>query len=785
MTPHSYSIDSQAKSSDLAGKILSANAPPEIATAIAAVEAHLNSHFPEQNRHFFSIAFPALICKFFGFDDSSAAQKPGWIDTVSSSNDSELAGKVFGLLSPNGTLMNLIMAVDRLSLVKYVFPVERLPEWVRFMLSSERDCRVLVDICPLFKGRIKEDEIKCNFQVQLNVFEYFMFWFAYYPVCRGKSENLGTVSIRRSRKFSLENWASSFPVLASSSKRNPEQKNECNLYLRLLYAYLRSFVPMDDLNVHQPYRISLLHYSTSYDDSALLRAEFLVNTLVHYWLVDNDFSPLSVNVCKSFGVSFPFRSVLGEMPPASGLGKAVQLFVKYVNFSSLVATEGSSQVETGGNSVYKKFDSGVKSRDIASVLPNLPSGGSWNSYIQRPLYRFILRTFLFCPVESSMKNISEVFSIWTSYIQPWRLSKEELAELDAMMDDSKKSQGKGSDQSNQRQYSPIWEGYVLSNYLFYSSMVMHFIGFAHKFLHADPETIVNMVSKVTDILTASRGMLELIKNVNSVFHSKSAGSGKLSLNSLSKFVPQIREQLLDWEDGLGETDADGSFLHENWNGDLRLFSDGEDGGPQLLQLFILRAEAELPAVSGDNLANNLQCLASLKSRVRILFGDNVVKQPPVSPGVKPHQQSRDELFKPRRMGSGSPTNTKYKGDWMKRPITDDEVAWLAKLLIQLSTWLNKTLGLDQAEDTQHDNTTCSYVEVPGDVMIEYGMPESLKAVILSLASWFLTLRLAIARLMVRHGLKVNLRVFASKKFVMVVLVCILFSMLRRAFRSLC
>lgn len=40
----------------------------------------------------------------------------------------------------------------------------------------------------------------------------------------------------------------------------------------------------------------------------------------------------------------------------------------------------------------------------------------------------------------------------------------------------------------------------------------------------------------------------------------------------------------DWEDGLSETDADGSFLHENWNKDLRLFSDGEDGGQKLLQV---------------------------------------------------------------------------------------------------------------------------------------------------------------------------------------------------------
>jgi hypothetical protein len=40
----------------------------------------------------------------------------------------------------------------------------------------------------------------------------------------------------------------------------------------------------------------------------------------------------------------------------------------------------------------------------------------------------------------------------------------------------------------------------------------------------------------------------------------------------------------DWEDGLTETDADGSFLHENRNSDLRLFSSGEDGAYHLLQV---------------------------------------------------------------------------------------------------------------------------------------------------------------------------------------------------------
>lgn len=47
----------------------------------------------------------------------------------------------------------------------------------------------------------------------------------------------------------------------------------------------------------------------------------------------------------------------------------------------------------------------------------------------------------------------------------------------------------------------------------------------------------------------------------------------------------LRVTWQDWEDGLSENDADGSFLHENWNKDLKLFDNGEDGGSQLLQVF--------------------------------------------------------------------------------------------------------------------------------------------------------------------------------------------------------
>ncbi|XWS49709.1 hypothetical protein CRYUN_Cryun12cG0026500 [Craigia yunnanensis] len=508
--------------------------------------------------------------------------------------------------------MNSISAVDQHSLVKYVFPVERLPEWVRFMLSNEKDCRILSDLCPLFKGKVKQDSIMgSSCQIQLSVFEYYLFWFAYYPVCKGNSENLGSNSVKGSDKFRLENWAHSIWGFSGSNKREMEQKFEGNLYIQLLYAYLRAFVPIFDLGAHKPYRSSILNYSLKCDGSVIFRAKFLVDTFVHYWLVDNDFSPLPVNVIKSFGVSLPFRSVLGETPPTSGLGEVVKLFVKYLNLSSVFSIDGFDNIEYGESPSWRVSGGySGKSRDVVLCL--------------------LLHVLL---------------------VLGTRGYKGHYIELDAIVNGSSKELRKQEPQSQASGYSPLWQGYVLSNYLYYSSLLMHFIGFAHKFLHTDPEVIIQMVLKVISLLTSSKELIDLIKTVDTVFHSKQAVSSKSTPNSLYKFVPSIHEQLQDWEDGLCENDADGSFLHENWNKDLQLFSAGEDGGQQLLQLFILRAEAELQAISGDNLAHGLQLIDSLKAKVGYLFGGSVVKPIPFSPEMRQPLHFRDEIFKPEQLAT--------------------------------------------------------------------------------------------------------------------------------------
>lgn len=684
--------------------------------------------------------------------------------------------------------MSSISAVDRLGLVRYMFPAERLPDWLRFAISGERDCQAVSDLCPMLRGRVKGEQVKGRFafQVQLNVFEYYIFWFAYYPVCKGSNESSSPVSVPKSRKFVLENWTSSLPVFSGGARRGSDQKPEPNLYTRLLYAYLRTFVPMCDANVnvnaYQPFSSSLLHYSNSVDDSIALRAEFFVSALVHYWLVDNDFSPLPVSVRKSFSLSVPFRSVLGDVPPVAGLGEVVSLLVRYLSLCSIVASKVPELAQFGGSPRWRKSgltDDAVKSLEATSLSTSLASAGPWNLWIQRPLYRFILRTFLFCPVGTSMKNVSAVVSVWIAYMEPWKLSKDDFFELDSMMGSSNKITENGG-HSKGHDYSSVWQDYVISNYLYYTSLAMHFIGFAHKFLHTNPELTIQMVAKIINVLTCSKELLDLIKNVDTVFHSRQAGSCKSALHSLYKFVTPIRDQLQDWEDGLCENAADGSFLHDNWNNDLQLFSDGEDGGQQLLQLFILRAESELQAMSAD--PSSLQNIDLLKSQLCCLFGDHALKQRSSAPDKSPYQQSRDEIFMPRRVGTHS--FAKYKGDWIRRPISDDEVAWLAKLLIHLSIYLNESLGLNQV--SIHENPTWSYVEIARDRGDdEHGPNVSFKIILSSLISWLLMLRLVVVKSMVKHGLKINLRIFASKKFVMLLLLFLLFTLLRKGFRMIC
>lgn len=196
-----------------------------------------------------------------------------------------------------------------------------------------------------------------------------------------------------------------------------------------------------------------------------------------------------------------------------------------------------------------------------------------------------------------------------------------------------------------------------------------------------------------------------------------------------------------------------------------------------MQLFILRAEAELQAISGDSLTP-IQCIDSLKEKLGCLYDGHTIMPSSTSPDPRQHQRCHDEIFTPRRAGNHAFSNVKYKGDWMTRPISNDEIAWLAKLLVRVSAWLNENLGLNQAESSPMGSTS-PYVEVSTDVAHVCGPSETLKVFFCAVGSWLLFLGAASMELMRKHGLRVNLRMLASKKVVMGVILFAAFSIIKK------
>ncbi|KAK3153289.1 hypothetical protein QOZ80_2BG0170300 [Eleusine coracana subsp. coracana] len=758
----------ESDAASLAAAVLAASTPKAAAAAVTSVADFLRRHAGDGPRAFFADALPALLFRLFVASPSS----PSFVDLAA--GDAELAGALASLLRPDGPLLEGAFDADRCALLQFAFPSERLPRWLRLALASAESDEV---VSPLLAGRIGSE-------LHLSVFEYYLFWFAYYPISAAATPTTTSTAPAATLKASpstskpflksrsrLESWVSN---LASTAGRSSKQKVERPLYLKLLYAYLKEFVPSACVPPRGGIGTLLRRTFSEAADAAesFRRAEFFVHTLVQFWLVGDDFSPLPVQTSRAYGVPLqPLQSrvqtTVTERPPSPGLGNAVKLLVMYLNTSCGTIVDASNVFE--GMPVWKK----------SSDVPL----GYWNQFIQRPMYRFLLRTFLFCPMGGDMEHAAQVFSAWMVYLEPWKVQQEDFEEYDLPQSGVQNVYRAGEEKRQlcEVAYTPAWQGYVLSNYLFYSSLLVHFLGFAHKFIHSDVALVLQMVSKVLEVLCSSNELLELIHNVDAAYHSRQFTCKSYSMDQLLKYVPSIREQLKDWEDGLSESDGDGSLLHERRNSDLRLFSVDEEGAYNLLQLLLLRAESEIQRFQGDAM-QTLQTLDSVKSQMKKIFCNHVGSLHPKSLPGREYSQGHVHtgIFAPKHPGfRKSPlADAENKGDWMTRPISDTEVGWLAKMLIHFSVWLNETLHLGSVS-ADATPTGLNYIKFDSNELSRVGGPKDAARMVF-IGAWALVVLVgqSILHFMRMRGIKINLRFLASKKLLAAAMLYIAFSVAR-------
>ncbi|GLJ29834.1 hypothetical protein SUGI_0589140 [Cryptomeria japonica] len=701
VSPPSSLMDLSYEAQELSALLLSSTTPADIVNSCRAVESFIQRHNADQCRQFYVVCFPVLLRKIFGFEDNSQHfVGGGWIAQACDYSASALVS----LLSPSGALFCSMLAADEQNLVRYVFPVERLPAWIRSILRSDRGLHVLSELCPaLFKCRLKEDGVSGAefFQVQLNIFEYFMFWFAYYVVCKDnsteneiESNEMLKFGGRRVSKFRLEKWAPSLPGLHPSHGRVSPGKVNSKPYLHLVNLYLHAFVPVSDFDSSSlPFGASpspYLHHRLTEGRDVFSRAEFVVHTFVQFWLVDGDSSPIPSRVCQSLNISLSLENECCRyIPPSTDHTEAVKILMNYVNSSLQSPQDELSSSQSDLKCTISLWSDIRISRSFTSSAAVVRS--PWCQCLQRPLYRFILRGFLYWPVGACVKKLACILDLWLDYLEPWNSVVDRQSMLvcnedfyfeaeNKMLRDPvrglstfsgglllKQKVGADSGVSHARKsiddnrdgsrYNEQWQHYVLANYPFYTALFCNFLTFANKFVHIDTEAVLQMTPKVLNVLASSWELLSLLRSIEFAYNNVVSGNALNSFDNLHKFVPAIQEQIQDWENDSFNIELESeTFFSSSQKGapTLQLFNASEYGGHQILKILILRAEAWIQTSSPEKIQ----------------------------------------------------TNVKYKGDWMRRPIGDSEVAWLARLLVRFSDWLNRKLGLDTVSDDSNRDGNC-------------------------------------------------------------------------------
>ncbi|GLC41058.1 hypothetical protein PLESTB_000948000 [Pleodorina starrii] len=221
------------------------NTPGSIRKTCLAVEECLANN-RDNLRGFFDKPFSNLLKRVFGYGDFEAS----WLNIVTKGRDAD-ARALVDLLAPDGKLFAAMAQADSDHLVQYIFPTERLPAHTQELLKEPNGLgRRLLDTWPQYRGRLRHDPAGRP-QVYLNLFEYFMFWTAFY-VLRGSAADNGRSDHLRtqpgSSTSSMIYGMSGFRSVGSAIVGNlitgrPAGVLQSHPYYCLLKTYLEYFLP--------------------------------------------------------------------------------------------------------------------------------------------------------------------------------------------------------------------------------------------------------------------------------------------------------------------------------------------------------------------------------------------------------------------------------------------------------------------------------------------------------------------------------------------------------------
>ncbi|GBF95518.1 hypothetical protein Rsub_07868 [Raphidocelis subcapitata] len=215
-------------------------APGSIRAACIAVEECIAAN-KDNLRGFFELCFPALLKRIFGYDDGETS----WLNAAARPGRDADGAALSRLLAPGGALLRAVRAADAGRLIHFLFPPERLPAHTQELLQTAGG-RAELERWPQYRGRLRA-EAGGRCQVMLNMYEYFMFWAAFY-VLRGTRGHEGArpdAPAGRARAGQLYENVRSYgaTLLSSLGQAYTGSGAQRHPYFKLLRAHLEDALP--------------------------------------------------------------------------------------------------------------------------------------------------------------------------------------------------------------------------------------------------------------------------------------------------------------------------------------------------------------------------------------------------------------------------------------------------------------------------------------------------------------------------------------------------------------
>ncbi|KAK9917041.1 hypothetical protein WJX75_000269 [Coccomyxa subellipsoidea] len=424
-----------------------------------AVELCLDANM-DNYRGFFEQCFSQLLKQIFGYDGSS------WLDQAAQNGEEANARALEDLLSPHGKLFKAMHSADADGLIRFMFPLERLPTHTQVLLALEGG-RQELERWPQYRGRIFQDA-QGRTQIHLNVLSYFLFWMAFYVLRGSQSQSLAAPTRTALYSHLNPSFGSVKKTLGLTRSQHPVEGHP---YLRLLRLYLEEFLPRN-ASSRPTDRMTGLRGSGAAGSSHMLvglpaaaaarpaaqehasRGELLLSVFMEFWLADGD-CPLpgapgggsGPNTPKrrssrdgwkeyndSWGglLSAPSSSLRAVSfdPPSEDLVEALVVLSRYIVSVETPGSKDSSKdgpfsLAQAGTTAWLPLSpvQPVTSMQVPRVVGSAylpPSLGAAArppaQAFARSLYRLLRRSFAQWPEH---RTVTPAVHLWCAYMAPW------------------------------------------------------------------------------------------------------------------------------------------------------------------------------------------------------------------------------------------------------------------------------------------------------------------------------------------------------------------------------